>query len=174
MTRELFNQQRGLFQCSAGDASGGSYHINPISGLLISEISGSSSTTAASDSAPSAPSSSSRRTGSSARTSQHDAINHLDYYKFAGRLIGKALMAQQPIPATLSLPLRKQILTTPITFSDLEFVDSDLYRNLVYLLDECEDVSALDMDFTVTYRSNGKTLHCNLIEVTTSERFDDT
>jgi len=79
--------------------------------------------------------------------------------------MGKALMEQQPISATLSLPLRKQILTTPITFSDLEFVDSDLYRNLVYLQDECEDVSALDMDFTVTYRSNGKTLNFNLIEV---------
>lgn len=50
-----------------------------------------------------------------------------------GRLLGKAIMEQQPLPATLCLPLRKQILTTPVTFSDLEFVDSDLYKNLNYL-----------------------------------------
>jgi hypothetical protein len=58
----------------------------------------------------------------------------LSYYRFTGRFIGKSLMEQQNIPATLSLPLRKQILALPITFSDLEFVDEELFRNLRWLL----------------------------------------
>lgn len=49
--------------------------------------------------------------------------NHLEYFQFAGRLFGKAILEQQSIDAPLSLPLRKQILSLPITFSDLEFVD---------------------------------------------------
>jgi hypothetical protein len=42
-------------------------------------------------------------------------------------------MEQQSLNATLSLPLRKQLLAVPIMFSDLEFVDADVYRNLEWL-----------------------------------------
>ncbi len=41
----------------------------------------------------------------------------------------------------------------PITFSDLEFVDEELYRNLRWLKSNTEDVSNLLLDFTVTYNS---------------------
>jgi len=75
---------------------------------------------------------------------------HLRYFRFAGKLLGKALMEQQVVAATLSLPLRKQILSLPITFSDLEFVDPTLHRNLRWL-DTCPDISQLCLDFTVTY-----------------------
>jgi hypothetical protein len=61
--------------------------------------------------------------------------NHLLYFQFVGRLFAKAILEQQQIPATLSLPLRKQILGIPITFSDLEFVDLELYQNLIWLKD---------------------------------------
>jgi hypothetical protein len=75
---------------------------------------------------------------------------HLRFFRFAGKLLGKALMEQQVVAATLSLPLRKQILSLPITFSDLEFVDPTLHRNLRWL-DTCPDISQLCLDFTVTY-----------------------
>jgi hypothetical protein len=61
--------------------------------------------------------------------------NHLLYFQFVGRLFAKAILEQQQIPATLSLPLRKQILGIPITFSDLEFIDLELYQNLIWLKD---------------------------------------
>jgi E3 ubiquitin ligase SMURF1/2 len=64
-------------------------------------------------------------------------------------------MEQQPIPATMSLPIRKQMLGLPITFSDLEFVDADLHRNLLYL-QQTVGVEALCLDFTVTYEAFGK------------------
>jgi hypothetical protein len=66
-------------------------------------------------------------------------------------------MEQQSISANLSLPLRKQILSIPITFSDLEFVDDELYNNLVWLkrANNREDVSSLMLDFTVAYPAKG-------------------
>lgn len=96
----------------AGNNGGGTYHINPLSGELLS--------------------------------------NHLDYFQFAGRFLGKAVLEQQSINAPLSLPLRKQILSLPITFSDLEFIDDELYRNLVWLQTH-DHVEQLELDFTVTY-----------------------
>ncbi len=78
--------------------------------------------------------------------------DHLRYFRLAGRILGKALMEQHTVGASLSLPLRKQILNLPITFSDLEFVDPALYRSLLYVK-TCapNDVGALDLDFTVAY-----------------------
>lgn len=78
--------------------------------------------------------------------------NHLRYFHFAGRLLAKAVMEQVTIPAMLSLPLRKQILSMPITFSDLEFVDLDLYRNLCWLRDTPEGVEHLGLVFAVDYQ----------------------
>lgn len=70
--------------------------------------------------------------------------------RFFGRFLGKAIMEQQSIKATLSLPLRKQIIEMPITFSDLEFVDDELFRNLKWLKDN-DQVHHLMLDFSITY-----------------------
>ena len=78
--------------------------------------------------------------------------DHLPYFQFAGRFLAKAVMEQQSIMAYLSLPLRKQILSLPITFSDLEFVDIDVYQNLLWLL-ENENVQELGLFFTIDYQS---------------------
>jgi hypothetical protein len=79
--------------------------------------------------------------------------NHLSFFRFVGRIFGKALMQSQALNANLCLPLRKQMVGMPITFSDLEFVDEELYRNLRWLKSNIEDVSSLLLDFTVTYNS---------------------
>jgi hypothetical protein len=110
---EIFDPKNGFFTCSSRDhAGGGSYHINPLSGLFKQ--------------------------------------NHLSYFRFIGRLFGKAIMEHQAISALLCLPLRKQILSLPITFSDLEFVDVELYRNLMWLKNN-NNVDSLGLYFTVTY-----------------------
>lgn len=76
---------------------------------------------------------------------------HLSYFKFIGRFIGKAIMGQHCIQAHLSVPLRKQMISMPITFSDLEFVDEELYRNLKWLKRSCTQVSSLMLDFSISY-----------------------
>jgi hypothetical protein len=75
---------------------------------------------------------------------------HLSYYRFIGRFVGKAILGQHSINANFSLPLRKQMLTMPVTFSDLEFVDEELYRNLVWLKTNT-DVSSLMLYFSISY-----------------------
>ena len=80
---------------------------------------------------------------------------HLQYYHFTGRILAKSIMEQIVVPAMLSLPLRKQILSIPVTFSDLEFVDVDLYRNLCWLRDLPTDVEELGLVFAVDYQFGG-------------------
>jgi hypothetical protein len=62
--------------------------------------------------------------------------------------MGKALMEHQTVPVHLSLPMLKHILSVPISFSDLEFEDGELYANLLYVRDHT-GADALDLDFTV-------------------------
>jgi E3 ubiquitin ligase SMURF1/2 len=83
--------------------------------------------------------------------------DHLMYFHFTGRLLGKALMEQQLINAHLALPLLKHILGVPITFSDLEFVDGQLHKNLLWLSGaNAAEVEAMSIDFTVSHFGNGK------------------
>ncbi|KAG9409812.1 hypothetical protein AC1031_020119 [Aphanomyces cochlioides] len=77
--------------------------------------------------------------------------NHLEYYTLAGRLLGKALLEEQLLPVHLALPLLKHILGVPISFSDLQFLDDELYQNLLWLR-KCTDpdeVASLALDFSV-------------------------
>jgi hypothetical protein len=67
----------------------------------------------------------------------------------AGRFIGRSLLEGYPLGFHLSLPLLKMMLGVPITFGDLEFLDTASYRSLVWLL-ENDDVDALALDFTVS------------------------
>ncbi|CAM9207238.1 unnamed protein product [Chrysoparadoxa australica] len=58
---------------------------------------------------------------------------HLDYFRFTGRVLGKLIMEHSVAPYSLALPLLKHLLSVPITFSDLEFVDAQLYNNLRWM-----------------------------------------
>ncbi|GLD96355.1 hypothetical protein PINS_up005038 [Pythium insidiosum] len=81
--------------------------------------------------------------------SSEASVDHLMYYQAIGRFIGRALFEGILIDAHLALPICKHILGIPITFSDLEFVDNDLYKNLKWLR-ENNGVESLALDFTVT------------------------
>lgn len=85
--------------------------------------------------------------------SGHSNEFHLEYFQFAGRFLAKAIMEQQSINAYLSLPLRKQILSLPITFSDLEFVDADVYQNLMWLLQN-DRVESLELYYVIDYQTS--------------------
>jgi len=59
--------------------------------------------------------------------------NYLQYYRFIGRVIGLAILNKQHIPISFIFLIYKRLLNKPLVFSDLEYVDSELYRNLQYL-----------------------------------------
>jgi hypothetical protein len=113
LTQRIFEHKTGLFTHSGGS----SYHINPLSHLIYPG----------------------EGDGEGKGERGRGGATHLQYYHFVGRLLAKAIMEQQQIPALLSIPLRKHLLGMPITFSDLEFVDLELYRNLCWLRDYEEE-----------------------------------
>uniref|UniRef100_A0A7S3JWL0 HECT-type E3 ubiquitin transferase n=1 Tax=Aureoumbra lagunensis TaxID=44058 RepID=A0A7S3JWL0_9STRA len=74
---------------------------------------------------------------------------HLRYFHFTGRLLGKALFDRQIVSGHLVRPLYKHILGWPLMIDDLEQLDHDTHANLLKLKD-LEDVELLCLDFTVT------------------------
>jgi len=93
---------------------------------------------------------------------------HLRYFHFTGRLLGKALFDRQIVAGHLVRPLSfhaasksltsklksdtyryKHILGWPLTVADLEQLDADTYANLCKLKD-LDDVEVCCLDFTVT------------------------
>lgn len=74
--------------------------------------------------------------------------DHLQYYTFAGRLLGKAILDGLVLEVSMSLPLLKHLLGVPITFSDLEFLDEELYKHLCWVRDN-DHVDALCVTFSI-------------------------
>lgn len=79
----------------------------------------------------------------------YSAQEHLQYFKFAGMLVGKAIMEEQVLPIHLALPFLKHILGIPISFSDLQFLDDQFHRS-ARMIQQTDDVESLYLDFTVT------------------------
>ncbi|KAG1696048.1 hypothetical protein DVH05_019032 [Phytophthora capsici] len=89
--------------------------------------------------------------------------NHLEYYEFVGRLLAKALIEGYNMKMSLALPLIKHILGVPISFSDLEFLDEDLYKNAMWMKQN-DHAELLAIDFTVqVITSEGKSHTVELV-----------
>ncbi|RHY29655.1 hypothetical protein DYB32_004977 [Aphanomyces invadans] len=78
---------------------------------------------------------------------------HLKYFRFAGHLLGRGIQEGLVLDAHLSLPLLKHILGVPISFSDLEYLDQDLYKSCVYVRDHA-GMDALKVDL----KPNGRNI----------------
>lgn len=100
---------------------------------------------------------------------------HLQYFRFVGRLMGKALFDGQTLSAHLAQPLYKHILGWPITEKDLEFIDNQVASSFNDVR-KCEDVSMLCLDFTASVKIFGENQIIELkpggkdIEVTNENR----
>ncbi|TMW56025.1 hypothetical protein Poli38472_008673 [Pythium oligandrum] len=74
--------------------------------------------------------------------------DYLTFYRFVGRLFGQAILENLVFEPHISLPLLKHFLGVPITFSDLEFLDEELYKNCVWMRDN-DNVDSLCVTFSV-------------------------
>ncbi|TMW57361.1 hypothetical protein Poli38472_003286 [Pythium oligandrum] len=82
--------------------------------------------------------------------SAHDnGDHHLMYLYAAGRIIGRAFLEGDILGFHLCLLLLKIILGLPVSFSDLQFMDPEAYKNMKWVL-EHDDVESLGLDFTIT------------------------
>lgn len=96
-------------------------------------------------------------------TSASKVKDHLLYYEFIGRLLAKALIEGYNMKMSLALPLIKHMLGVPISFSDLEFLDEDLYKNAVWMRKN-DHAEMLNIDFTVqVITSEGKSHTVELV-----------
>ena len=75
-----------------------------------------------------------------------------DCYRFAGRMVAKALRTAQPSAARLTRPLLKHMIGVPISVSDLQFVDVEAYTRMLsmYTMD-ADEMDEMYLDMTTIY-----------------------
>mmetsp|Transcript_13405 Transcript_13405/g.29667 ORF Transcript_13405/g.29667 Transcript_13405/m.29667 type:complete len:781 (-) Transcript_13405:1579-3921(-) len=77
--------------------------------------------------------------------------DHLIYFRFLGRVMGKALFDRQLVAGHMIPTLYKHMCGWPCQFADLEQVDEEVYENLKKLLEmNPEEMEYCCLDFTVT------------------------
>ncbi|KAJ4965082.1 hypothetical protein NE237_016931 [Protea cynaroides] len=73
---------------------------------------------------------------------------HLSYFKFVGRVVGKALFDGQLLDVHFTRSFYKHILGVKVTYNDIEAIDPDYFKNLKWMLEN--DISdVLDLSFSI-------------------------
>ena len=93
--------------------------------------------------------------------------DHLVYYRFLGRVMGKAMFDRQLVSGHMVKHLYKHMLAWPIQFKDLENVDQEYFNNLKQLQglhDSGEDLSMLCLDFTIVTELMGQKETIDLVK----------
>ncbi|GAB4839475.1 hypothetical protein Ancab_028998 [Ancistrocladus abbreviatus] len=73
---------------------------------------------------------------------------HLSYFKFVGRVVGKALFDGQLLDVHFTRSFYKHILGVKVTYHDIEAIDPDYYKNLKWML-ENDRSDVLDLTFSI-------------------------
>lgn len=66
----------------------------------------------------------------------HSGINpeHLNYFKFIGRVVGLAVFHRRFLDAFFVVSFYKMILKINVKLADMEAIDADFHRSLVWML----------------------------------------
>ncbi|XP_044747112.1 E3 ubiquitin-protein ligase NEDD4 isoform X2 [Coccinella septempunctata] len=80
---------------------------------------------------------------------------HLSYFKFIGRVAGMAVYHGKLLDAFFIRPFYKMMLAKAIDLKDMESVDSEYYKSLLWIKEN--DPSDLDLTFSVDEESFGQT-----------------
>lgn len=75
--------------------------------------------------------------GVSFQPNPNSSINneHIQFFKFVGRIIGKALCDGHPLDVYFTRSFYKHILGQEVTYQDMEDLDVDFYKSLKFLMD---------------------------------------
>jgi E3 ubiquitin-protein ligase HUWE1 len=84
----------------------------------------------------------------------HVNTEHLSYFKFVGKVVGKALFDGQLLDVHFTRSFYKHMTGTPLNYLDFEDYDPDYFRTLKWILEN--DVDDLDMDFSYQQDIFGK------------------
>ncbi|VDM57399.1 unnamed protein product [Angiostrongylus costaricensis] len=80
---------------------------------------------------------------------------HLDYFKFVGRLIAKAIYDNKLLDCYFTRAFYKHILNLPVRYQDLESEDPAFYKSLEFLLNNPIDDLGLDLNFSLEVEEFG-------------------
>jgi E3 ubiquitin-protein ligase HUWE1 len=72
---------------------------------------------------------------------------HLSFFKFVGRVIGKAIFDGRLLDAYFARSFYRQLLGKPVDYKDVEWVDPEYYNSLCWILEN--DPEVLDLNFTL-------------------------
>ncbi|KFH40688.1 E3 ubiquitin-protein ligase-like protein [Hapsidospora chrysogenum ATCC 11550] len=80
----------------------------------------------------------------------HSGINpeHLNYFKFIGRVVGLAIFHRRFLDAFFIGALYKMMLSKPVSLADMEGVDADFHRSLQWMLDNDISGGILEQTFS--------------------------
>ncbi|KAJ3391199.1 hypothetical protein HDU92_009154 [Lobulomyces angularis] len=95
----------------------------------------------------------------------HSSINpeHLNYFKFIGRVVGLAIFHQRFLDAFFITAFYKMIIRKQITIKDMESVDPEVYKSLQWTLDNSID-GVLDLTFDIEEDKFGEIVSTELKE----------
>lgn len=88
---------------------------------------------------------------------------HLYFYKFIGRVIGKALYEGRALDCHFSRAVYKRILGKPVSIKDMETLDLDYYKSLLWML-ENDITDIITENFCDETEAFGDTQIVDLIE----------
>ena len=72
--------------------------------------------------------------------------DHLRYFKFVGRILGKAIYDQRLLDGHFARSVYRQLLGKPVNYRDLEWSDPPYYNGLRWMLDN--PVGSMDLTFS--------------------------
>ena len=87
----------------------------------------------------------------------HFNSNHLNYFKFVGRLIGKAIYENQLLDCYFTRSFYKHMLGKSVKYTDMEAEDTAFYNGLVYLLENNVADLGSEMTFSLEVQEFGQT-----------------
>jgi E3 ubiquitin-protein ligase HUWE1 len=82
--------------------------------------------------------------------------SHLEYFDFAGRMLGRAIVENVAVEPHLSSAVLKELLGLRPTLRDLEQVDPQIHSSLRWMLDHrLEEVGLTDLTFSIEFDDVG-------------------
>jgi len=88
--------------------------------------------------------------------------DHLLYFKFVGRVIGKAICDGQLLDAHFTRSFYKHILGVPVSVLDLEAIEPEYYKSLQQILSTPLDLLGLDLSFSAESNEFG---HVSIVDL---------
>lgn len=96
--------------------------------------------------------------------SSHVNPNHLNYFKFIGRVIAKAIYDNKLLECYFTRSFYKHILGKPVHYTDMEAEDYSFYKGMVFLLEHDLNEIGADLTFSIDVQEFGITESKNLKE----------